>query len=378
MAIQYKLEGTPNSPVLVLSHSLGANLHMWDDLVPLLLPYFRVLRYDTQGHGPNPSTLQQFNLSTTPTIADLGRDVLQLLDENGIQRAHFCGLSMGGLIGQWLGVHHPERLHKLVLANTAAKIGNDETWNTRIETITQQGLASIVDATMERWFTENFRARRPEKVAQTRTMFLQTDARGYTRCCAAIRDADFQGMLGQIAVETLAITGSEDPVTNVEQAEFLRDNIPSAQLCVLEARHLSGTEAPEAFAEAILNFIVGPTRSERGMHVRRSVLGDAHVDKANASITDFNADFQQFITEYAWGSIWARPGLEKRERSLITLAMLIALNRKAEFQMHVRAALNNGARPDEIKELILQSALYCGLPAANEAFHNAAEILNHA
>ncbi|WP_415860121.1 4-carboxymuconolactone decarboxylase [Spirosoma telluris] len=125
-----------------------------------------------------------------------------------------------------------------------------------------------------------------------------------------------------------------------------------------------------------MNFFVGESTFDRGMHVRRMVLGDAHVDKANDQINELTADFQQFITHYAWGEIWTRPGLSKPNRSLITLAMLIALNRKTEFQMHVRAALNNGVSAAEIKEVIMQSALYCGLPAANEAFHLASEIVN--
>lgn len=366
-----KIEGTPNSPVLVFSNSLGSDIGMWDEVVPLLLPYFRVLRYNTRGHGANSdSGYADFD------IAQLGRDVMDLLDDNGIESAHFCGLSMGGLIGQWLGINHSARLKNLVIANTAAKIGTADTWNTRIETISQNGLEAIVDATMERWFTENFRKNNPQCAAEMRAMFLRSNAKGYARCCAAIRDADFRADLSRIAVKTLVIAGDQDPVTNVEQAEFLANNIPGARLNILPARHLSGAELPERFAETLLDFLVGKNTFERGMHIRRTVLGDAHVDKAIANINELNVDFQEFITKYAWGEIWSRPGLGKRERSFATLAMLIALNRKAEFQMHIRAALNNGVSPEEIREVILQSAIYCGLPAANEALHTAAEILS--
>lgn len=343
---------------------------MWDELIPFLLPYFRVLRYDTRGHGGSDITPGPY------TIDLLGQDVIDLMDSLNIEQAYFCGLSMGGLIGQWLGINHRDRFKKIVLSNTGAKIGNDERWNGRIATIAEQGMQSIVDDTMERWFTEGFRTNKPERVAATKDMFLRSPIDGYSACCAAIRDADFRGSLDQLSVETLVITGDEDPVTNLEQAEFLRNNIPNAQLAVLPARHLSSTELPERYAQVLINFLVGESTFDKGMHVRRTVLGDAHVDKANNQITEFNADFQQFITNYAWGEIWTRPGLSKHNRSLITLAMLIALNRKAEFQMHVRAALNNGVSAAEIKEVIMQSALYCGLPAANEAFHAASEILN--
>lgn len=368
--LNYQIEGAPNSPVLVLSNSLGSDMRMWDELVPLLLPYFRVLRYDTRGHGGSIAAGKMpFDLE------QLGRDVLDLLNSLQIDTFHFCGLSMGGLIGQWLGINAGGRIQKLVVCNTAAKIGTEESWNTRIETITQQGLEAIVDATLERWFTNDFREKYPEKVARTRTMFLDSDVEGYANCCRAIRDADFRDKLSDINVPTLVITGNEDPVTNVEQAKYLASHIPMATLTVLNARHLSGTECPKPFSEALINFFINDSTYDRGLHIRRTVLGNAYVDKALHNANDFNGDFQQLITKYAWGEIWSRPGLGKRERSLITIAMLIAVNRMPEFQMHVRAALNNGVTIDEIKEVIMQSAVYCGVPAANEAFHSALEIL---
>lgn len=339
---------------------------MWDEVVPYLLPYFRVLRYNT-----SPSDVE-----SKCSIDDLGEQVIQLMDELGIETAYYCGLSMGGLIGQWLGIHHPQRFKKIVLSNTGAKIGNDERWNGRIETITQQGMGAIVEDTMERWFTEAFRQTNPTRVAETKAMFLRSNIKSYSKCCEAIRDADFREKLHQLSVETLVITGDEDPVTNVEQAEFLAKNIPNAQLKVLHARHLASTELPKEYAELLIDFFIAPHGSARGLHVRRTVLGDEHVDRATAKINEFNGDFQDFITRYAWGEIWTRPDLSKHNRSLITMAMLIALNRKAEFKMHVKAALNNGVSVAEIKEVIMHSALYCGLPAANEAFHTAEEVLN--
>jgi len=370
MKTNYKLQGTPNSPVLIFSNSLGSEMLMWDELVPFLLPYFRVLRYDTRGHGGSEITPEPYS------IALLGQDVIDLLDELKIDEAYFCGLSMGGLIGQWLGIHYPNRIKKLIVSNTGAKIGNDERWNDRIETIKANGMQAIVDDTMERWFTQSFRNDSPLRVVETKAMFLRSDILGYSNCCAAIRDADFRESLSQVSVETLVITGDEDPVTNVAQAEFIAENIPNARLKILHARHLASTELPEEYAQVLIDFIVGESTFEKGMHVRRSVLGNAHVDRANGNINDFNADFQQFISNYAWGEIWTRPNLSKHSRSLITIAMLIALNRKAELKMHIRAAFNNGVTIAEIKEVLMQSALYCGLPAANEAFHTAEEVFN--
>jgi 3-oxoadipate enol-lactonase / 4-carboxymuconolactone decarboxylase len=346
------------------------DMRMWEELVPFLLPYFRVLRYDTRGHGGS----ADFDKNQAHSIAELGKDIIKLLDKLGIETAYFCGLSMGGLIGQWLGIHHPEKFKKIAISNTAAKIGDDERWNGRIKTIKENGLQSIVDDTMDRWFSADFVSNNPSKIAETKTMFLGNTILGYSHCCEAVRDADFRTSLDKINIETLIITGDEDPVTNIEQAEFLKKNIKNSTLKILPARHLAGTELPEKFAKTLIDFFVGSEKFDQGMHVRKTVLGEAHVQKSTEKINNFNGDFQSFITNYAWGEIWTRPGLSKHNRSLITLSMLIALNRPTEFKMHVKAAFNNGVTANEIKEVILQAALYCGLPAANDAFHLAEEV----
>ena len=365
MKTNYKIQGTPNSPVLMFSNSLGADLTMWDELVPLLLPYFRVLQYDTRGHG-------QSELTEGPyTIERLGQDVISLLDQLNIDKVYFCGLSMGGLIGQYLGIHHPDRLHKLILSNTDSKIGTVNRWNERINTINEQGMQAIVDSTMEKWFTPFYHKINPARVAQMKELFLANKTLGYTACCSALGAADFRSEIKKITVETLIITGDEDTVTNVVQAKGLQKEIPNAKLKVFPARHLPSTELPMEYADTLIDFLVGKETVDRGMHVRRTVLGNTHVDAANQNKNEFNSDFQEFISNYAWGEIWTRPGLSKHTRSLITLSMLIPLNRKAEFKMHVKAAFNNGVTVKEIKEVILQSGIYCGLPAANDAIHAA-------
>lgn len=368
--MHYKIQGTPNSPVLIFSNSLGAEMMMWDELVPFLLPYFQVLQYDTRGHGGS----KEETSSNGYTIAQLSRDVIDLMDQLNIDTAYFCGLSMGGLIGQYLGIHYPGRFKKIVLSNTAAKIGTEERWNTRIATIKSHGMASIVEDTMARWFTVAFRDQSPNHLEAIHAMFLRNDLQGYSNCCIAIRDADFRETLGRLNVPTLVVTGSEDEVTNVQHAEFLAEKIPDANLAILPARHIPSIEMPETYAKLLIEFLVGASTFEKGMHVRRMVLGDAHVDRAMNKMNTFNNDFQTFIAHYAWGEIWTRPGLSKQNRSLITMAMLIALNRQPEFKMHVRAAINNGVSVAEIKEVIMQSAIYCGVPAANEAIHAAQEV----
>lgn len=368
MKTNYKITGTPNSPVLVFSNSLGADMGMWDELIPLLLPYFRVLQYDTRGHGGSEVTAESYS------ITQLGIDVITLLDELQIEKVYFCGLSMGGLIGQWLSIHHPDRIIKLALSNTDAKIGSIENWNERIQTVNSQGMQAIVEGTMERWFTEDFRNNKSNKIDSIKTVFTSNSTLGYTNSCAAVRDADFRNQLDKIKTETLVLTGDEDTVTTVAHAEELASKIPNASLKVFHARHLMSTELPKEFAEVLIDFFVGTSTYEKGMHVRRTVLGNTHVDKATENINEFNGEFQSFISNYAWGEIWTRPGLSKHNRSLITIAMLIALNRKNELQMHIRAAFNNGVSKDELKEVIMQSALYCGLPAANDAIHTAESV----
>ncbi len=371
MRKHYKLEGTPNSPVLIFSNSLGANYHMWDELVPHLLPYFQVLRYDTRGHGHSAVTQGEYSIQL------LAEDVIQLADDLGIEQFAYCGLSMGGLIGQYLGIHYANRLSHLILSNTGAKIGDHARWTERAERIATVGTEGMVQEFLDRWFSDDFIQTETSKIQQLTKMVAQCPNAGYISCCAAIREADFRKEVGKIAVPTLVITGDEDPVTNVEQAEFLADQIPNSHLFVMMGtKHLCATERPAEYAQKLIDFIVGSSVEDRGMHIRRTVLGAEHVDKANAKKNAFNSDFQEFITDYAWGEIWSRPGLSKSQRSHITLAMLIALNRKEEFKLHVKAAFNNGLSKEDIKEIIMHASIYCGLPAANEAIHSAEEVFS--
>lgn len=367
MKTNYKLTGTPNSPVIVLSNSLGARYSMWDDLVPLLLPYFRVLQYDTRGHGESDKPDGPY------AIDALGRDVINLMDHLEIDKAYYCGLSMGGLIGQWLGIHHGERFYKIALSNTAAKIGDRQSWLDRFELLRAQGMQAISDAAMEKWFSSRFKEESPKKYHNFREMLLSADVQGYRGCCHAVAGADFSEDISRIDVPVLVITGDEDPVTTVIHAQFLVERIPDAQLLVMNGRHLLSAESPQRFAEGLIDFFIGSSPYERGMHVRRCVLGEEHVKKSLRRITSFNEDFQELAADVPWGRIWSRPGLDKHQRSLITLSMMIALNREEEFKMHVKAALNNGVSTDELKELILQASIYCGFPAALDAFRNAEE-----
>jgi 3-oxoadipate enol-lactonase len=251
VAISYRLEGAADKPVLMLSHSLGADVSMWDGQVDALGARFRLLRYDGRGHGG----------SAVPagdcTIDDLGNDALGLLDALQIERVHFCGLSMGGMVGMWLGLHAGDRLANLVLANTAAAIGAPDIWNARIEAVRRAGMQTVVSGVLERWFSHGFEARSPETVEEARRMVLRTPPDGYAACCAAIRDMDQRARLSSIQARTLVITGRNDVATPPARGAEIAAAVPGSALVQLDTAHLSNLEAPQAFNAAVLGFLAG-------------------------------------------------------------------------------------------------------------------------
>lgn len=371
--IFYRLEGKDGLPVIVLSHSIGTDLGMWAPQVPDVTGYFQVLRYDTRGHGASDSPTGEYS------IEQLGRDALALVDALKISKFAFCGLSMGGAIGQWLVLHAPERVTQLILANTSPRFGTPEHWNSRIQTVRQGGMAAILEMALKRFFSPEFLARSEPEVSSIRSVLLGTNSQGYTGCCAALRDFDSTTELGKIKTPTLVITGDNDistPLTG--NADALLRNITGARLVRLPSAHLSNLEAPKSFTAELLGFLQPTPTSvedilEIGLDVRRKVLGDAHVDRAIAGKTAFTEDFQALITKYAWGTIWSRPGLDYRTRRLLALVVMAALGRWEEFRLHVSAGLVHGLELCDIKESLLQTALYAGAPAANTAFHIAQE-----
>jgi 3-oxoadipate enol-lactonase len=245
----YALSGSAEAPVLVLSNSLGTNFSMWDPELPAFEKHLRILRYDTRGHGQSSVTPGPYR------IEQLGRDVLHILDRLSLERVHFCGLSLGGMTGMWLGINAPERLQKLILCNTAARIGSAETWNARIEAVRKSGMKSVAPAIVERWFTPAFRAAAPETIAQTLRMIETSPPEGYAACCAAIRDMDQREAISSINVPTLVIAGAQDPATPPADGKFLVSKIQGAQYVELPAAHLSNVEAAAQFSSEVLHFL---------------------------------------------------------------------------------------------------------------------------
>ncbi len=369
----YRLEGKADRPVLVLSHSIGTDHGMWAPQVEDLLPYFQVLRYDTRGHGASDAPNGEYS------VERLGRDVIGLVDALNISKFAFCGLSLGGAIGQWLALNAPDRVSGLVLANTSPQFGPRTNWESRMQMVSEKGMVGIAEIVMPRFFSSETLARGDAYANAVKSVLLGTNPVGYSGCCAALRDIDYTQSVGKIRIPTLVIAGDRDVSTPWEgHGQVLANNIPGARAVRLVASHLSNLERPRSFTTALLDFLLPKAESfvdprEEGFAVRRAVLGDAHVDRSIAGSTEFTRDFQNLITRYAWGTIWTRPGLNRRTRRLLALAIAASLGRWEEFGLHVRTGLMHELELCDLKETLLQTAIYAGVPAANTGFHIAGE-----
>ncbi|MDQ3507219.1 MAG: 3-oxoadipate enol-lactonase [Actinomycetota bacterium] len=247
--VNYELDGSDDAPVLVLSSSIGSSLGMWDAQIDAFRESFRVLRYDHRGHGKSPVPDGPYSME------GLGRDVLGLADSIGVERFSFCGLSLGGMVGMWVAGEAPERVEKLVLCSTAAELGPPSMWDERIEAVKEGGMASLVDAVMERWFTPDCHESEVERI---RRIFLDTSPEGYAACSAAIRDMDLRDRLPSIKSDTLVISASEDPATPPERGEEIKAAIPNARMVVIpEASHIANVEQPERFTSELMGHLDG-------------------------------------------------------------------------------------------------------------------------
>lgn len=365
----YRLDGRDDRPVVMLAHSLGQDHSMWDAQAADLAPHFRVLRYDIRGHGASDVTPGDYR------IEQLGADALALAGALGIGCFAFCGISLGGMIGQWLAINAPDRVTAAVLANTSAR-PDAAGMETRRQTVLSGGMTSVADSVMGRFFSPRLLAANSAVVAGARRTLLATDPVGYAGCCAAIRDLDLTGAIGSIRVPVLLISGDLDvSLPWAGHGEVLAGGIPGAQVAHLDAAHLSNLEMPRSFSAALFDFLLPPETAvaDAGLRIRRAVLGDAHVDRALASTTPFNRDFQDLITRYGWGTIWTRPGLDVRTRRLLVLAITAAMGRWEEFRLHVRTGLPRELEWCDLEEVLLQTAIYAGVPSANTGFHIADE-----
>lgn len=353
---------------VVFAHSLGADQSIWDDVIAALPRGYGVLTYDLRGHG--------LSEGVSASIEDLAKELSQLVDALGLTDVLFCGISIGGMIGQVLCAKRPDVVRGAVFCNTAARIGTPEGWAARIDAVERRGLAGTADAIIGNWFGPDYAAR-TERLALHRAMLSRTEDAGYLAACLALRDADVTDHAAEITVPVRCVGGRHDKSVPVERMEAMTAAIPNASLTILEdVGHLVCLEAPLAVVEAIAA-VDQPeaSRREMGDVVRRAVLGDMHVDRASAGVTDLDATFQTLITEAAWGTVWASPGLAARDRSMLTLALLAATGNFEEIPMHVRATRSTGASAEDVREAFQHVAIYAGVPRANHALKLAKAVL---
>ena len=411
---------TANPRVLVVLPSLGTSVSaLWQSAATHLGgvdPETTVIGIDLPGHGRSTPVDVPAGTSEVPrlTMSDLAEAVLTTIDRvlpdvagSAAARISLAGDSIGGAIALQLALDHGDRFDRAAVFCTGAKIGEASGWEERAEVVATSGTPTQVIGSAQRWFGEGFMDREPDASAALLHSLQDADRFSYAALCHALASFDVRSRLAEISLPVLTVAGAEDQPTPPTKLAEIANGISGALLEVIEgAAHLVPAEAPAVVAGLLHDFLDGnsrggntasaqnsdaasadlPTASgpreasrdevrEAGMTVRRQVLSDAHVDRANAKVDDFTADFQDLITRYAWGEIWTRPGLEKRMRSAITLTAMIAGGHEAELAMHVKAAVRNGLSRDEIKEVLLQSAIYCSVPSANTAFSVASQAL---
>ena len=372
IAVHATVEGPPptaDAPPVLFLHSIGTNLHVFDPQASALARNHRVIRMDLRGHGLTSVTPGPYTMSLH------AKDALSLLDALGVKRAHVVGLSIGGRIAQQIAIEAPGRVASLLLMDTAADFPPPDSWQQRIGICETQGMTGLVDMVMPRWVVDQTLA----SSRGLRRMLLTTDPAGYAGSAAALRDARADEIAGRITCPTTVVAGEKDIATTPARAAALRDLIAGAKLVTIaEAAHIPTLEYAEAATRTILDHLAAlapPMGAEGGMAIRKATLGEAHVARAQQGVTALDEAFQHWITQNVWGGVWTRPGLPRHTRSLLTLAMMAALGRHEEFELHVRATRNTGVTPEEIAEVLLQVGAYAGVPAANSAIKIAKRIL---
>lgn len=376
-SVAYRLLGSEVNPLIVLAHPLGMSQAVWDDVIPALLPRYRVLTWDLPGHGAS-----QAVSGTQITPADLAEEVLALVELAGVQRFHFAGTSIGGVVGQQLIAAHPDRLLSATLTNTGAVIGNPDLWNTRAGRVRQEGLAAMAEEIVPRWFAPAAFEASPALKAGWCVQMGRGDDESYAQLCEMLGRDTFTGKLSGKRAKVQLFGGSEDVATPPAVLEALSAELGGVPLEVFDGvGHVPSVEAPALFSQKLLAVLAtdlgdvanqGVTYST-GLETRKQVLGDEHVARSTANANSLDAPFQQMITRLAWGELWSNNDLTRRERSMITTGILAALGRE-ELTLHLKTAKRVGLTEAELRQVLMHVAIYGGVPAANHAFALAKEL----
>jgi 3-oxoadipate enol-lactonase/4-carboxymuconolactone decarboxylase len=367
--VHVRVEGPPGGAALVMLHSLGTSGAVWDAQAAAFAGSFRVIRPDLRGHGLTGCTAGPYSM------AIFAADLAGVLDALGVARAHVAGISIGGMIAQEFAAAYPERVESLLLVDTAMAIPPAQSWTDRAAKVRAEGIGAIEEGVIARWVTPAFLD--APGTAGLRAMLTRTPVEGYAAAAEAIAAADLTAATSNLRVPALVVVGDQDASTPVAAAQALQGAIAGSVLVVIpDAAHIPTVEKPDEVTAAMRAFLALAIADyyEAGMAVRKQVLGEAHVARASKNITDLDRDFQAFITRSAWGSVWTRPGLDRRTRSLLTIAMMACLGHEEELKLHLRASKNTGATPADVAEALMQVAVYGGVPAANGAFRTAKEI----
>ncbi|GGX99605.1 3-oxoadipate enol-lactonase [Litchfieldella qijiaojingensis] len=372
-SVAYRLLGAEANPLVLLAHPLGMTQAVWDDILPTLLPRYRVLTWDLPGHGASQAWPESGGEITPAALAD---EALALAEHAGASRFHFVGTSIGGVVGQQLLAEHAERLLSATLTNTGAVIGTSELWTTRAGRVRDEGLAAISGEIVPRWFSAKRLKAEPALESGWRTQMARTDSESYARLCEMLGRTDFRSKLKGHGVEVHLLGGSDDVATPPETLQTLAAECGGAPLEILEGfAHVPSVEDPEAMAKRLRLWLtkdrpqVGEqgVSYDEGLETRKQVLGEDHVARAGAGATSLDAPFQQMITRLAWGELWGNDDLTRRERSMITTGILAALGRE-ELELHLKTAKRIGLSEAELRQVLMHVAIYGGVPAANHAF----------
>ncbi|GGW62206.1 alpha/beta fold hydrolase [Vreelandella hamiltonii] len=376
-SVAYRLMGSEVNPLIVLAHPLGMSQAVWDDVIPALLPRYRVLTWDLPGHGASQAVSGR---QVTP--AALADEVLALAALAGAQRFHFVGTSIGGVVGQQLIAAHAERLLTATLTNTGAVIGHPDLWNTRAERVRQEGLAAMSQEIVPRWFAPAAFEASPALKAGWCTQMGRGDDESYAQLCEMLGRDTFTGKLSGQKVKVQLLGGSEDMATPPATLKALATELDGAPLEILDGvGHVPSVEAPVLFAQKLLALLatdLGDVANQgvayaTGLETRKQVLGEEHVARSTANANSLDTPFQQMITRFAWGELWSNEDLTRRERSMITTGILAALGRE-ELSLHLKTAKRIGLTEAELRQVLMHVAIYGGVPAANHAFALAKEL----